>query len=186
MVNVRSQPGRHHDASGGCGGGGGECGGSGPGRLNLLLSYAGWSDDSWVDRLPRLLEPLGVTSVRAACGREASEVIRRTPIHIAVVDLGLPLDRGVGASEGDQDPQLSEGGPRLLELLSRMAEPVPVVAVKRGRTHRDDARDIAAALRLGAFAVMDRPRDVNDLNVMLEVLRRCLARHYSGRWPGSL
>ncbi|MFZ4572910.1 MAG: hypothetical protein ACOYN0_00850 [Phycisphaerales bacterium] len=177
---MRFQPGRHPDTPEGCGGGGAGFGG----RLNLLLSYAGWDQDSWVDRLPRLLEPMGVTSVRAACGREASEVIRRTPIHIAVVDLGLPLE---AAGESDEpDPQFSEGGPRLLELLARMAEPVPVVAVKRGRTHRDDARDIAAALRHGAFAVMDRPRDVNDLNVMLDVLRRCLARHYDGRWPGGV
>lgn len=180
VVNVRFQPGPHDETP--IGGGGGGSGGGAGGRLNLLLSYAGWNQDSWVDRLPRLLEPMGVTSVRAACGREASEVIRRTPIHIAVVDLGLPLEPEAEPT----DPQLAEGGPRLLELLSRMSEPVPVVAVKRGRTHRDDARDIAAALRLGAFAVMDRPRDVNDLNVMLEVLRRCMARHYAGRWPGSV
>ena len=35
-----------------------------------------------------------------------------------------------------------------------------------------------------AFAIIDRPRDATDLDLMLEVLRRCLARHYQGKWPG--
>ena len=87
------------------------------GRLNLLLSYAGWHQDPWVDRLPKLLEPMGVLSHRAESGREAQDVIRHTPIHIAVVDLGLPLD----TVDSDADaPELSEGGSRLLELLHRL------------------------------------------------------------------
>jgi len=152
------------------------------GRLGLLLSCAGWQEDPWVDRLPRLLEPMGVVAHVAQSGQQASEVIRTVPIHVAVVDLGLPLEAGKRAEAGD--PSLEEGGPRLLELLSRLAVPPPVVAVKRGRTQRDDCRDMAAALRLGAFAVIDRPRNPSDLNVMLEVLRRCLVKHYQGRWPG--
>jgi len=67
--------------------------------------------------------------------------------------------------------------------LARLPEPPPVVAVKRARSHRDDSRDIAAALRLGAFAVLDRPHDPHGLNVLLEVLRRCLLRRYGGCWP---
>jgi CheY-like chemotaxis protein len=147
------------------------------GRLNLLLSYAGWHPDSWVDRLPLLLEPLGIYSLRARTGREASQVIQKSPIHIAVVDLGLPLDEMPG-------PAPEEAGPRLLELLARLAQPPPTVVVKRSRTHRDDSREIAAALRAGAFAVIDRPRDSRDLEILLEVLRRCLCRYYQGRWPG--
>ncbi len=149
-------------------------------RLNLLLSYAGWQPDPWVNRLPLLLEPLGISSVRAQSGQEAAEVIRTTPIHIAIVDLGLPLGHGKSCAESDQ-----EGGPRLLEILSRLAEPPPTVVVKPARTHRDDCRDLSAALRLGAFAVVDRPRGDNDLELMLEVLRRCLSRFYKGRWPGN-
>ena len=52
-----------------------------PGRLNLLLSYAGWHDESWADRLPRLLEPMGIASLRADNGREASQVISHNRIH---------------------------------------------------------------------------------------------------------
>ncbi|HRQ72173.1 MAG TPA: hypothetical protein PLU35_04005, partial [Phycisphaerales bacterium] len=77
-----------------------------------------------------------------------------------------------------------EGGPRLLEILRRLDQPPPTVVVKRARSHRDDCREIAAALRAGAFAVIDRPHGPNDLEVMLEVLRRCLLRFYRGRWPG--
>lgn len=147
------------------------------GRLNLLLSYAGWEPDPWIERLPRLLEPMGVVSHRAGTGREASRVIQSLRIHIAVVDLALPLEATADA------PDLAEGGSRLLEVLSRLEEPPPVVAVKRRRTHRDDAREMAEALRLGAFAVVDRPRELHELDMMLDVLRRCLERHYRGRWP---
>jgi DNA-binding NtrC family response regulator len=163
-------------------GAGGPAGSSGEGRdairhcrLNLLLSYAGWQPESWADRLPRLLEPMGVRAVRACTGAQATEVIRRiSPIHIAVVDLGLPLD--------ETHPQ--EGGPRLLDLLSRLDQPPPTVIVKSARSHRDESREIAAALRAGAFAIIDRPRDSTDLELMLEVLRRILHRRYQGRWPG--
>jgi CheY-like chemotaxis protein len=174
MVNVRLHPGDPFEPCNGAG----ACSSS---RLHLLLSCAGWHPDPWVDRLPRLLEPFGVISHKAGTGREASRVITSTPIHIAVVDMGLPLD----TDTWEVEPEFQEGGPRVLELLARLDEPPPVVAVKRSRTHRSDNRDIAAALRLGAFAVIDRPRDVADMNLMLEVLRRCLERHYKGRWPGS-
>jgi len=147
------------------------------GRLNLLLSYAGWEPESWVDQLPPLLEPMGVRSLRAGTGTEATRVIRSHKIHIAVVDLGLPLDRG---ADGEAEP----GGPRLLELLTRLETRPPTVVVRQSRTHRDDARDLRAALSLGAFAVVDRPRSTRDLELMLEVLRRALVRHYRGRWPG--
>ncbi|MBS0189542.1 MAG: hypothetical protein U0573_08930 [Phycisphaerales bacterium] len=150
-------------------------------RLNLLLSYAGWHPDPWVDRLPRLLEPMGVISHRAGSGKQAQDVIKSVPIHIAVVDLGLPLDVAAGPA-----PELEEGGARLLELLHRMTTPPPTVVVKRARSARDDHREMAQALRLGAFAVVDRPHDANDLNVLLEVLRRCLCRFYQGRWPGGV
>ena len=150
-----------------------------PGRLNLLISYAGWHDESWADRLPRLLEPMGISSLRAGNGREASHVISHNRIHMAVVDLGLPLDSSADAANAP------EGGPRLLEILRRLDQPPPTVVVKRGKSHRDDCREINAALRAGAFAVIDRPHSASDLERLLEVLRRCLTRHYQGRWPGG-
>jgi CheY-like chemotaxis protein len=175
MVMLRRHP---EDALPTGSAGSGCAGGGMGGRLNLLLSYAGWETDPWVNRLPRLLEPMGIMSHRAQSGREATRVIEQLPIHIAVVDLGLPLD----AAEADDE--FAEGGPRLLELLARLSQPPPVVVVKRRRSARDEARELSAALKSGAFAVVDRPRESHELDLMLEVLRRCLQRHYQGRWPG--
>ncbi|MCB9844681.1 MAG: response regulator [Phycisphaeraceae bacterium] len=149
-------------------------------RLNLLLTYGGWQRESWCDRLPLLLEPMGVRSYRVGSGREASDLIRRQPIHIAVVDLALPL------CEETAEASPEEGGHRILELLRRLDQPPPTVVVKRTRSHRDDSREINAALRAGAFAIVDRPLDLRGLETMLEVLRRCLYRFYQNRWPGFL
>jgi len=141
----------------------------------MLLSYAGWEDEPWIERLPRLLEPMGVASHLARSGREANRLIRSTPIHIAIVDLGLPLDEASAAE--------AEGGVQLLSFLARLGTTPPTVVVKRGRTQRDDRREIAAALRAGAFAVVNRPRESRDVELVLEVLRRLISRHYAGRWP---
>ena len=148
------------------------------GRLHLLLSRAGWQPDPWVDRLPRMLEPMGIQSHIAHCADAAQRVIDTNQIHIAVVDLALPLDAS------SQSPS-EESGPRLLGLLTRMAAPPPIVVIKRNRSNRDDMRELSAALRAGAFAVVDRPNAQRDLESLLEVLRRCLTRHYEGRWPNA-
>ncbi len=142
-------------------------------RLNLLLSWGGWRPDSWADRMAALLEPMGVTSLKARTARDAERVIRNTPVHVAVVDLGLPLDYG---SPSD------EAGCRILDILNRLASPPPVVIVRSPRTSRDMHRDMCAALRFDAFAVVDRRSA--DVELMLKVLQRCMDRFYAGRWPG--
>lgn len=152
-------------ATGGCGG-----------RLNLLLTNAGWEPDPWVDRLPKMLEPMGIRSIQARSGKEAGEVIREHPVHIAVVDLGLPLE---------PTRTSPSAGAKILEILRRMEQPPPTVVVRHDPTARQMQREMAAALRMGAFAVVDRPRAQRDLELLLEVLRRCLTRHYGGRWPSS-
>ena len=177
MVNVHPQ----HDASD-----------SASDRLGLLLGYAGWRQDSWADRLPTLLEPMGIMAYRATSGRQASDIINTAPIHIAVVDLGLPLDE-LPADQPPSETSLKEGGPRLLEMLRRLSQPPHTVVIKRRRGARDEQREVAAALKLGAFAVIDPPGPAEahasttprtgELEVMLEVLRRILYRHYQGRWP---
>lgn len=168
MQSVRGQHGDRPDQGPTPGGEGA------PNRLNLLLSYAGWDDDPWVDRLPRLLDPMGVRSLCAGDAREASHVIETNPIHVAVVDLALPLELGTAGGEA---------GPRVLQLLARLVSPPPILVIKRGRTSRDDHREMAAALRAGAFAVLDRPRQHRDVETLLELLRRVLSRHYANRWP---
>ncbi len=152
--------------------------GPNPGRLNLLLSYAGWQETPWVERLPAMLTPMGVNSHVASSVSGAQRVIESNPIHIAVVDLALPLD-DAGAAVAE------EAGTRILNLLSRLPSPPPTVVIKRRRTARDDAREMNAALRSGAFAVVDRPIAQRDIETLLDTLRRCMFRHYKNRWPGA-
>ncbi len=144
------------------------------GRLNLLLSDAHWEAESWADRLPPLLAPMGVRSIRVNTGREAEQAILDNQVHIALVDMALPLD-------SDQP----EGGQRVLELLRRLELVPPTVVIKREQTHRNEVRELRAALKAGAFAVVDRPVNHAGFETMLDVLRRVLARFYAGRWPGS-
>ena len=151
----------------------------GGGRLNLLLSSTDWREETWADHLPRLLSPMGVHAVRVRSGREAGEVLRQTRIDIAVVDLSLPLDDKAHTSE---TAARLEGGMRLLELLFRAAAPPPTLVVKRRRADRDDAREIASALRAGAFAVIERPV---RLELVLQTMQRVLAKYYRDRWPDA-
>lgn len=149
---------------------------TGPGgRLNLLLSTAPWQSDAWALNLPRLLEPMGVFAHHVGTARDAERVIRALPIHIAVIDLEIPLD-----SPRAGEP-IESGGSRVLDLLSRLDAPPPTVVLKAQRSHRDDCREMQSALRCGAFAVVDRA--AADLEMMLLVMQRCLKRFYAGRWP---
>ncbi len=144
-------------------------------RLNLLLSDASRPDQSWADRLPPLLEPMGVRTMRAHSGAEATKVISMMPIHMAVVDLALPMDTG----------SAEDGGLRLLELLRRSESRPPTIVIRRARSAREASRESMRALLADAFAVVDRPSHHRDVELLLEVLRRVLARHYRGQWPGA-
>ncbi len=118
---------------------------------------------------------MGVASWRVRSGREATRLLQTTSVHIALVDLALPLE------DNEVAPGVPEGGPRLLELLGRMPTPPPTVVVKQPRTQREDARTLTSALVAGAFAVIERPVNIETA---LEVMRRILCRYYEGRWPG--
>jgi len=155
-------------------------------RLNLLLSWGGWRPDSWADRMACLLEPMGVQSLRVRTARQAEQVIRTTAIHVAVVDLGLPMDFGASAP-------CEDAGPRVLEMLKRATAGagggagdgggVPTVIVRSPRSQRDACREMTAALHFNAFAVVDRRSA--DVEQMLKLLQRVLERHYQGRWPSA-
>ena len=159
--------------------------GGGDPRLNLLLTYGGWRESSWADCLPRLLEPMGVRSFRASSGAEAAQVLRSTPIHAAVVDLRLPLDKCAAATRTETTPASpsEEGGERLLEILRRLEAPPPTVVVTRDRTPRERMRELHHALRHGAYAVV--LGSAADAEQMLRVLQRLVTRYYQNRWPGA-
>ncbi len=143
-------------------------------RLNLLLSHAGAEEGTAMEQLPRLLAPMGIYCIRAASGEGAARVIREHRIHIAVVDLSIPLSQ--------ESPQQA-AGPRILQLLRRLDQPPPTVVIRPPQpVARESARGLVSALREGAFAVIDRPI---HLETMLEVMRRILKRHYADVWPQS-
>ncbi|MCB9838943.1 MAG: hypothetical protein H6813_06350 [Phycisphaeraceae bacterium] len=169
MLQLRAIPTRSPAPDEGAG-----CNAHQPGnRLNLLLSYGGWRSESWAHRLPQLLQPMGIHAWMAGSGTEASYLLRSQRVHLAVVDLALPLDAPDTAGA-------SEGGVRLLQLLARLECPPPTIVVRSPRESRADARLLNQALRQGAFAVVDRPV---QLELMLDVFRRALTRHYQNRWP---
>jgi DNA-binding NtrC family response regulator len=142
-----------------------------PSRLNLLLSYGGWRETPAVEQLSHLLAPLGIDSFNADSGEEAAEIIRQVSIHIAIVDVDIPF---AGAER-------TPAGGRIIQLLRRLEPAPPTVIVRPPQpASRENVRGLAHALREGAFAVLDRP--VN-LETMLEVMRRVLKRHYAGHWP---
>lgn len=153
-------------------------------HLNLLLTYGGWRESSWADALPRLLEPMGVRSFRANSGAEAAQVLRSVPVHAAVVDLRLPLDRPHRLTTAGEspDPALTEeGGERLLEVLRRLEAPPPTVVVTRDRSPREYMRELHYALRHGAYAVVHG--SAADAEQMLRVLQRLVSRYYHNQWP---
>ena len=148
-------------------------------RLNVLLSSSDWQDETWADHLPRLLQPLGVTALRVHSGREATRILQQHPIHIAVVDLALPIDHDHRHAPA-ANPTPGEGGHRLLELLARERAAAPTVVIKRRKSQREDAREITRVLSSGAFAVLERPV---QLEILLQTLHRALRRFYHDAWP---
>ena len=144
-------------------------------RLNLLLTTGGWQQDAWAVAVPQILEPLGVQVIRANSGVEATNVIRSCPVHIAVVDLALPLDSSTLGSE--------PGGVRVIQLLRRLDAPPPMVVVRPPQpTRRESSRSLVEALLDGAFSVVDRPCHPET---MLRLMHRILERHYHPRPPLS-
>jgi DNA-binding response OmpR family regulator len=118
---------------------------------------------------------MGIQTMEAQTAEEAEALIRTQPIHIAVVDLEIPL-----RASGQRKPS----GVRILQLLRRLESPPPTIVVRpRCATRREDARGLIDSLRDGAFAVLDRPMRLESL---LDTLRRALRRHYQDLWPADV
>jgi hypothetical protein len=144
-----------------------------------MLTYGGWRDGDFADQLPALLGPLGIDCVRCRSGIEATDFLRRAPVHIAIVDLSIPMEQ----CEQVGGRQFVPAGVRVLQLLRRLDQPPPTVVVRPPQPcYRDSARGLSDALRDGAFSVIDGPV---PLEGMLEVLRRVVRRHYRDHWPAA-
>jgi hypothetical protein len=91
-------------------------------------------------------------------------------VHIAIVDLALPLD---GSSIGSSEP----AGVRVLQLLRRLDAPPPTVVVRPPQaTRREASRGLVDALLDGAFSVVDRPCHPET---MLRIMQRIMDRHFT-------
>ena len=142
-------------------------------RLNLLLTCGSWRQDSPVLQLPQVLGRFGIRSLTARSGEEAVHMIEKRDIHIAIVDLSIPLS----IDSVDKHP----GGERVLQLLRRLNPQPPTIVMRpRQATARENARSLARSLQEGAFTVVDRPA---VLETLLDALQRVLRRHYADRWP---
>jgi DNA-binding response OmpR family regulator len=138
--------------------------------LNVLLTSGGWREDAWSVAVPHILSSTGINIVHARSGVEASNVIRSVTVHIAIVDLALPLD---GSSIGSSEP----AGVRVLQLLRRLDAPPPTVVVRPPQaTRREASRGLVDALLDGAFSVVDRPCHPET---MLRIMQRIMDRHFT-------
>lgn len=143
-------------------------------RLNVLLTEnRPHAPEHWTVQLPRLLEPQGVVAYVARSGQEAIGLATRFQIHAAVVDLGLPVD--------DPSRPAVEGGRWLVEFFRRLPHQPPVVIINSpAYTDAQVTRLLQEALRLGAFSVLNKPVNIEQL---LAVFQRMLNRRYQGAWP---
>lgn len=140
-----------------------------------MVTYGGWRENDYADQLPAVLGPLGIDCHRCRTGVEATDFLRRSPVHIAIVDVSIPMDQCSSRAE--------PAGQRVLQLLRRLDQPPPTVVVRPPQPcFRDSARGLSDALRDGAFAVIDGPVRLEGL---LEVLRRVVRRHYRDHWPAA-
>ncbi len=151
-------------------------------RLNVLLTDG---DEPWSEHLPRLLEPQGVRAIRVDSVRQAIDVIDHEPIHMAVVDLALPVDQPESPAAGrPAESDRSGGGALKLVQVIRRLDPTPPTVIIRGRLFqpRLDDRLLREALTLNVFSVLDQPVQMEQV---LRVLQRVMARYYDDVWPGQ-
>jgi CheY-like chemotaxis protein len=151
-----------------------------PARFNVLLTQdRAHPDEHWTRQLPRLLQPQGINAYVARSGREAMTLVAQLQIHAAVIDLATPMDEVL--NKGASAAAAAEAaGLKLLELFHRLPNHPPMVVVHRPAYTREADRMLREALRLGAFSVLHKPVEVEQI---LAVFRRLLDRRYHGTWP---
>ena len=153
-------------------------------RFNILLTHdrphAG--GEHWTAQLPRLLQSQGVGSYVVDTGRAAISLAERLEVHAAVIDLGTPLEAGDDWQMGPGPASAGPGGMWLLKLLRRQPNHPPVVLLRKPSYSRRQAQSLLHdALNLGAFSVLEKPVNLEQL---LAVFQRLVDRKYSGAWPG--
>ncbi len=157
-------------------------------RLNLLLSYGGWREDAFSTVLPPILAPRGIDCFTARSADEVSSFIRSAVVHIAVIDLGIPMHppqpRSSSLAEGVS--RTVAGGARVLQLLRRLEQPPPLILVRPPQADpTESARTLRAALHDGVFTVVDDPTGPNGMEHLLRALKSCVDRHFAHHWDAA-
>lgn len=147
-----------------------------PARFNLLLtqdrSHAG---EHWTFQLPLLLRPQHVQAFVARTADEALALAEGVVIHAAVIDLATP--------PGNHRPGRAAQGLWFLELFRRLPHCPPIVVIQSSaHEKRTLDRAMQDALRMGAFSVLRKPVEIEQI---LAVLSRLIDRNYKGHWPAS-
>jgi DNA-binding NtrC family response regulator len=128
-------------------------------RLNVLLAN---EQEGWPHVVRQLLEPQGVNTICARSGREALELIEGRSIHVAVLDVEMPL----------------LGGLQVIKLMGDFHHRPPAILLA---DHLTDHL-LHEALGMHVFSVLSKPV---DLNVLLDSLARVMRRFYESRWPAD-
>ena len=97
------------------------------------------TDDDVVCRetLRSIIEPQGYRTVLAGSGEEALDIVRETPVHLAVLDVHLPRLTGL----------------ETLELVHQINAMLPCILVTADAT----AELVRQALRARAYSVIPKP-----------------------------
>ena len=169
-------------------------------RFNVLVTEDRPHDPGyWTHQLPRLLEPQGVAAYVVHTGHEAIGLAEQLVIHAAVIDMATPFGENEPAGEGAEGwsgaaerslaAELGRmaaaadepAGLWLLELFRRLPNRPPVVVVHNtSYSQRQVDRLLRDALRLGAFSVLNKPVELEQL---LRVFQRVVEKQYRGAWP---
>ncbi len=155
-------------------------------RLNLLLSYGGWRDDAFSTHLPPILSPRGIDCLIARSADEVSAFIRAAIVHIAVIDLTIPMYPPNRSRDTDVSARSVAGGARVLQLLRRLEQPPALILVRPPQADPvESARSLREALHEGVFSVVDDPSGPQGMERLLRTLRSCVDRHYAHHWDAA-
>jgi two-component system, response regulator PdtaR len=130
-----------------------------PNRFTVLLAN---EQEGWHQTIRGLLRPQGVNTVSAHSGREALDLLEKTPVHVAVLDA--------------QMPQL--GGMQVIRMLRELHRATPAILL----TNQMSNHLLQEALGMQVFSVLSKPV---DFNVLLDSLARVLRRYHENRWPSE-
>jgi len=112
-------------------------------------------DREWRETLREIVEPEGFHTLLASSGEEAVDIVRETPVHLALLDLNLPRMSGI----------------ETLQLVHQINAILPCILV----TANASDEVMRQAFNVRAYSVIPKPV---SKNVLLYTMIRALMRVY--------